>query len=109
DSNERHALSQIRAFNDGMVRYTEGMNSASEGRENGDASRPQLPTLRSQMSGFSFMYEVHGAAQNPEYTVTARPVRYGISGTRSFYCDGSGVIRFTDEDREPTAEDRPLR
>lgn len=43
-----------------------------------------------------------------KYAVTARPQAFQQSGTRSFFTDESGVIRFTAEDRPPTAQDRPL-
>ena len=42
------------------------------------------------------------------FTVTARPQKYGKYGTRSFFADESGVIRFTAEDRAPTVEDPAL-
>ena len=43
-----------------------------------------------------------------QYTVIARPLTFGASGSRSLFVDASGVIRFTTEDRAPTAQDRPL-
>lgn len=39
------------------------------------------------------------------YTITARPVQFGDDAIRSFFIDESGVVRFTDQDREPTAQD----
>lgn len=42
------------------------------------------------------------------YTATARPLKYGQTGQRSFYTDDSGVIRSTLEDRPATANDPPL-
>jgi hypothetical protein len=42
------------------------------------------------------------------YTVTARPQKYGKYGKRSFFTDESEVIRFTAEDRAPTAQDHAL-
>jgi hypothetical protein len=40
-----------------------------------------------------------------QYTVTARPQKYGKYGTRGFFTNESTVIRFTTEDRSPTVED----
>ncbi len=39
------------------------------------------------------------------YTVTARPIRYGTTGTGSFWMDQAGVIRQTRENRPATATD----
>lgn len=41
------------------------------------------------------------------YTVTARPVTWK-TGMWSFFADETGVIRWTDENREPKATDGPL-
>lgn len=42
------------------------------------------------------------------YTMLGRPTEYGASGRMSFYTNESGVIRYTDEDREATDGDIPL-
>lgn len=42
------------------------------------------------------------------YAVVARPEPYKESGTRSFFSDESGVVRWTCEDRAATAQDPPL-
>ena len=42
------------------------------------------------------------------YTLTARPLVYYRTGTRSFFTDETGVIRMTAEDRAATADDPPL-
>ena len=42
------------------------------------------------------------------FTVNARPLDYGPDGTRNFFADESGVIRYTREDRPATADDLPL-
>jgi type IV pilus assembly protein PilA len=61
-------------------------------------------------SGYRFTYRSSGSASPiAAYTVVARPVQYGTTGKRSFFSDESGVIRFTSEDREPTASDPPLQ
>ena len=43
------------------------------------------------------------------YSITARPVKYGVTGHIGFYTDQSGVRRFAPDDREPTAQDQPLQ
>jgi len=42
------------------------------------------------------------------FTASASPLSFGSTGTRSFFTDESGVIRYTREDRPATVEDSPL-
>jgi hypothetical protein len=59
--------------------------------------------------GFRFVYVPNSRFGHiASYTLTARPSEYGRTGTRSFFTDESGVIRWTREDRWATAEDMPL-
>jgi hypothetical protein len=56
-------------------------------------------------SGYIFQYS---RLSKETYVITARPVKFDDSGTRSFFTDESGVIRATSDDREPTVKDPPL-
>jgi prepilin-type N-terminal cleavage/methylation domain-containing protein len=42
------------------------------------------------------------------FTSTARPGTFGTTGNRSFYCDESGVIRFTTSNAAATSSDSVL-
>ena len=42
------------------------------------------------------------------FSSTARPQNYGTSGSRSFFVDESGVIRYTGADADATASDDPI-
>ncbi len=42
------------------------------------------------------------------YTLTARPIKYGETGSKSFFTDESRTIRWTSEDRPATAKDPPF-
>jgi type IV pilus assembly protein PilA len=65
-----------------------------------------LSTPPFQKSGYRFAYnKISGS----EYSVSARPVKYGSDGTKSFFTDESGVIRATSEDRDATVDDPPLQ
>jgi len=60
-----------------------------------------------------YVYLLTAAPPDPsrhvtQYFVTARPQKYGKFGIRCFFIDESGVIRFTAEDRAPTAQDPAL-
>jgi hypothetical protein len=58
-------------------------------------------------SGYIFTYRPSPASGGGiwAYRVVARPKRYSETGTRSFSTDQTGVIRQTEEDREPIAND----
>lgn len=59
-------------------------------------------------SGFNFRIQVPAVLPRDSYKAFARPATFGKTGTRSFYTDESGVIRFTTEDRDATAKDPAL-
>jgi len=53
-----------------------------------------------------YAFSTSGGADT--FIVNARPLDYGFTGSRSFFSDESGVIRYTREDRPATVEDPPL-
>jgi hypothetical protein len=68
--------------------------------------------------GYRFEYRPGPLVERPRagcapgvtnYSVSARPLRYGNTGQLSFFTDDSGVIRMTSEDRPATANDPPLQ
>jgi hypothetical protein len=67
-------------------------------------------------SGYQFMYApstTDGSGKVRQYVVTAEPLEFGKSGSRSFFADQSGVIRMSEEGvaslaSQPLSEDGPL-
>ncbi len=59
-------------------------------------------------SGTKDGYALSTSGDTSTFTVNARPLTYGSTGTRSFFCDETGVIRYTREDRPATVEDTLL-
>ncbi|MBI4467471.1 MAG: hypothetical protein HY656_08625 [Acidobacteria bacterium] len=69
-------------------------------------------------SGYRFEYRPGPTIEKPgpecavagvkSYAVVARPQPYKETGTRSFFSDESGVLRWTCEDRAATAQDPPI-
>jgi hypothetical protein len=43
------------------------------------------------------------------YTLSARPRQYQVTGTRSYFADESGIVRWTNENRPATKNDAPLQ
>ena len=60
------------------------------------------------VSGTKDGYAFSTSGDVDTFTVNATPLDYGFTGTRSFFSDESGVIRYTREDRPATVEDSPL-
>jgi hypothetical protein len=120
-ANEASAVGSVRTLNTAALTYAASFEEigypgtlASIGG-NGDQCEPPNPDhaclidpvlASGEKSGYRFTFVRTG---KDEYHVTARPIEFGTTGTRSFYSDQSGVIRMTSEDREPTVEDPPLR
>ena len=50
--------------------------------------------------GYTFTYAAVGD-DNEDYTITGNPVNAGVTGTRVFFVDSSGVIRLDDADGDP--------
>lgn len=64
---------------------------------------------KGQKSGYIFTY-TPGKADGDllPYAITARPMTFGKTGTRSFFTDETGVIRQTKEGRAATKDDPPI-
>jgi len=61
-------------------------------------------------SGYTFTVVPGNAGQGDEaYVATADPVNPGRTGTRRFYLDESGVIRFTSDGTAPGAASTPIQ
>ena len=51
---------------------------------------------------------ISSSGSNTVFTVNARPMANGSSGSRSFFADESGVIRYTTADADETSTDTPI-
>ena len=59
-------------------------------------------------SGTMEAYSLSVSGSGIGFTVNARPLVYGKTGTRSFYSDESAVIRYTTADAAATSSDSGL-
>ena len=125
-ANEASAVGSLRTYNTAIVTYEAtypdagvpgsltvlgGVAAGQEpDRDHALLLDPLLSTPPFEKSGYRFYYIRAGSTgENGRYTIVARPVQYGTTGNRNFFTDESGVIRFTEEDREPSSSDPPLR
>ncbi len=107
-SNEASAISSMRNIVTSQITYHA---TTGEGRY-----APDLATLSSQKlldsllgSGRKNGYMYFLTGDGSKFSIVTRPEVYNTGlGTRSFFSDETGVLRFTAEDRPATAEDDPL-
>jgi len=59
-------------------------------------------------SGISGGYVFSISGSSSEFNVQARPLVFGSTGTRSFYSDQTGIIRYTEADGMATSSSLPL-
>jgi hypothetical protein len=114
---EAAAVGSMRTFNTAMVTYAstypergfprslEQLGGQGNSADHAGLLDESLTTPPFEKSGYRFTYQPDG---NASYAVVARPAKYEEGTKKSFFTDQSGVIRYTEEDREPTAADPPL-
>ncbi|HXZ27114.1 MAG TPA: prepilin-type N-terminal cleavage/methylation domain-containing protein [Terriglobales bacterium] len=127
-ANEASAVGSVRTINTSQVTYssTYGTGFAPLVNLGGPNPCPNPPTAASaclldsvlsqapnQKSGYTFATPNPGAlgttaAPNVVYQVTADPITAGQTGTRHFFSDESGVIRFN-ATAAATSNDAPLQ
>ena len=62
--------------------------------------------------GYAFSYTpgpADAGGRIATYSAEARPVEYEGRRTTSYFMDGSGMMRFTNQDRPANAEDMPVQ
>ncbi len=106
EDNEANALSSVKKLVTAQFNYSES---------SGGEYAITLVDLRSQglidlalESGVKDGYVFSMGSFGSVFTVSARPMIYASTDTRSFFSDESGVIRYTGEERPATVEDSPL-
>ncbi len=58
--------------------------------------------------GTALGYTFYISGSNSSFSIHARPLAFGSSGTRSFFSDQTGVIRYTTDNNPATATSPPL-
>ena len=58
--------------------------------------------------GTALGYTFSVSGNSATFSIHARPLVFGSSGTRSFYCDQTGIIRYTTDDAPATSTSPPL-
>lgn len=84
----------------GVSRYGTDVDEHHAGLVDNILSSPPF-----EKNGYRFTFK----GEKEKFTLIGRPIKFGVSGNRSFFSDETCVIRFTEEDREATEKDGPLQ
>ena len=105
-ANEASAVSSVRTIVNCQFSYATRTGGYSNGLLTLGTSQLLDSVLGSgTKDGYTFASSVGGITS---FTVNARPIVYGSSGSRSFFADESGVIRYTTADADATSTDTPI-
>ncbi len=101
-ANEGAAISAVRTVVTAQITYS---TKAGSGSFAADLTQLQSANLIDSVLGSGTMeaYSLSVSGNSSGFTVNARPLVYGNSGTRSFYSDESAVIRYTTADAAATS------
>ena len=106
--NEASAVGTVRNLNSAQHTYSLGIGSGKYGNLTTLQSHRLVDSVvaSGRKDGYDFAITLGSAATS--FTIEARPVSYNFSGTRSFFTDLSGVIRYTTADSPATTASGPL-
>ena len=115
--NERAAIASLRELTTDLFSYSAAFSEMPDsmdalgGPAEAESTKDHAVLIDSELasthvqSGYRFEYR---KTSIDSYQITARPLDFGKSGSRNFFVDESGAIRFTAEDRQATANDDVL-
>ena len=101
------AISSVRDIVSGQIAYSAPTGAGSYASDL-EVLSTQWLVVGALRSGTNHGYSFRVVGSSKSFTVNATPLAYGSSGTRSFFSDPTGVIRYTSEDRRASAQDPPL-
>ncbi len=106
EENEANAISSVKKIVNAQLDYSEGSGRGYAMTLVDLGSRGLIDSALE--SGVKDGYVFSMGSFGSVFTVTATPMTYGSTGSRSFFSDETGVIRYTRESRPATAEDLPI-
>ncbi len=120
-ANEASAVGSVRTINTAEVTYAstypnKGFAASLDilgGTAGTDAEAGLIDDVLAGGAKSGYTFTAPGAdpinGANTTYTVTARPATFGTTGTRSFFSDQSGVIRYNTADAPADVSSDPLQ
>ncbi len=105
---EASAISSLRTLVTSQVSYSETIGDGTYADSLGSLYGSMLiDSMLASGTKDGYTFTVSTGTGDATYGIYARPITYE-TGTRSFFSDETGYIRYTTEDRPATADDTPL-
>jgi len=108
-SPESYAISSVRNLVTSQITYSKtfGAGTYADGLDLLYSSN-LIDSVLGSGTKDGYIFTVSTDAGNDSFAIYATPITYGGTGTRSFFTDETGVIRYTAEKRPATVDDTPL-
>ncbi len=108
NANEAAGIAALRTISTAEDSYRAAQTPPAYSADLGDLSDSSPPYIDSSLSGATSStaarqgyYYTYSKTSNNQYTCTANPGVSGVTGTRIFYVDETGVIRLTNSGGSP--------
>lgn len=106
--NEASAISTVRNIVSAEMSYSVTTGSGKYGTLTVLVNNGLLDSVVGSGTKEGYAFVVTLGASNDTFIIDSRPLIYSNTGVRSFYSDGSGVIRYTTVDARATSSSAPL-
>jgi len=107
-ANEGAALASVRTLMTAQMTYASTAGGGFYGSLAELQSTGLIDNVLGSGSKDGYNYTLTGDDTSISYTVTAVPVQYPTTGTRGFFGDSTGVLRYAPNGAAPTAASTPI-
>ena len=109
DANEASAISSMRNLVSSQITYSATTGAGTYATSLGSLSTSKLiGSVLGSGTKDGYTFSASTGTGNTTFSLKARPQTYGSTGTRSFFADESGVIRYNTGDAEADSASPPL-
>ena len=108
-ANEASAISSVRNLVSSQITYSATTGAGTYAANLGVLSTSKLiDSVLGSGTKDGYTFAAATGTGNTTFNLKSRPVTYGSTGTRSFFADESGVIRYNTADAEADSASAPL-
>ena len=107
-ANEASAISSVHNIVSAQITFSATSGSGSYTDLAGLSTSGLIDSVLGYGTKDGYTFALSADYANATFTINARPSAYGLTGTRSFYSNESGVIRYNTADNPATSASPPL-
>ena len=107
-ANEASAISSVRNIVSSQITYSATTGSGSYTTLTGLSNSGLIDSVLGSGTKDGYTFASSAGSGNVTFTIDARPMTYASTGTRSFFANESGVIRYNTADAAATTASPPL-